>query len=138
MRVFFSLQAYKGNAVYRRNCGLGDDTCHDCWGNPHCFRFRHIFRKRCCAPVDSFNLDSRLYQHDTHTINTGKAIITFLSYHRIFSPIPFFQVIVVTLAKGYFAKNRSCDAESIHVDEEPPKIYFDPNDPTIGRLSFDT
>ena len=34
--------------------------------------------------------------------------------------------------KGYMAKNRSCDAESIHVDEEPPTVYFDPQDPTIG------
>ena len=38
----------------------------------------------------------------------------------------------MTLVKGYGTKNRPCDAESIHVDEEPPTIYFDPEDSTIG------
>ena len=43
----------------------------------------------------------------------------------------------MTLVMGYGSKKRTCDAESIHVDEEPPKIYFDPEDPTIRKYNFE-
>ena len=37
---------------------------------------------------------------------------------------------------GCLFKKRSVDDEPVFVDEEPPTIYFDPNDPSIGIINI--
>ena len=46
-----------------------------------------------------------------------------------------FQLVFVALLTGLMNKKRTVDAEPTFVDEKPPMVYYDPNDPTIGKTS---
>lgn len=46
------------------------------------------------------------------------------------------QLVFFGLCAGLFYKKRPVDDEPVFVDEHPPNIYFDPNDPAIGSLIF--
>ena len=37
------------------------------------------------------------------------------------------------LCAGCFYKKRMADDEPVFVDEDAPTLYFDPDDPTIGK-----
>ena len=45
-----------------------------------------------------------------------------------------FQLVFVALLTGLMNKKRTVDAEPTFVDEKPPMVYYDPNDPTIGKM----
>ena len=43
-------------------------------------------------------------------------------------------MVFVALLTGLMSKKRTVDAEPTFVDEKPPTTYYDPNDPTIGKM----
>ena len=47
-----------------------------------------------------------------------------------------FKLLFFGLFAGCLYKKRPVDDDPVFVDEDPPTIYFDPNDPTIGTLTY--